>query len=95
MLKTDGYRSLKVIVFDINPSENDFKDAEFAINDAKSQLDSMKMEDVPLFVSQTSDSEYPYVSSFVAENEVDAVFKDFAFSAGKGAVSDMKLDGLL
>ena len=93
MLKTDGYRSLKVIVFDINPSENDFKDAEFAINDAKSQLDSMKMEDVPLFVSQTSDSEYPYVSSFVAENEVDAVFKDFAFSAGKGAVSDMKLDG--
>ncbi|HOU67050.1 MAG TPA: SurA N-terminal domain-containing protein [Paludibacteraceae bacterium] len=93
LFKTKGYRSVKVIIYPINPSEEDVKDVEANMQESKAQLDSMDMKDIPLFVSQVSDPEFPASTSYITENEVDLIFRDFAFTAGKGKTSDLKRDG--
>ncbi len=90
--KTDGYRSLKAIIFDIVPSPEDQANTEALAQDAKVQLGSLPDEDLALYVSQVTDPSVPYNPSFRTENEIDPVFKDFAFIAPKGAVADVISD---
>lgn len=91
--KTEPYRSAKVIIFNVLPSKSDYEDVEAAVTSVKTALDSMAEDMVPLFVTQNSDREFPYNSSYLTQGQVDPMFTEFAFSAKKGAVSDVKLDG--
>lgn len=91
--KTEPYRSAKVVVFDVNPSQADFDDVEASLKSAKAALDSMPEDMIPLFVTQNSDREFPYNSAYLTEKQIDPFFADFAFSSKKGSVSDVKLDG--
>lgn len=93
LFKTEPYRGVKVIVFDVAPSEADYNDIEAAVTASKAALDSMPMENVPLYVTQSSDREYPYNATYRTSSMIDPGFAEFAFSAGKGAVSGVVKDG--
>lgn len=91
--KTEPYRTAKVIVFDVAPSKEDYDEMENSIKEAKSALDSLADDMVPLFVSQNSDREFSYNPAYMSERQVDPLFTDFAFYSKKGAVSEVKRDG--
>lgn len=91
--KTEPYRGAKVVLFDVAPSKADFDDVEASLLSAKAALDSMAEDMVPLFVARNSDNEFPYNPSYMTASKIDPTFSEFAFSAQKGAVSDVKRDG--
>ena len=90
--KTDGYRSLKTVVFDIVPSQEDYASAENLAQDAKVQLGNLSDEELALYISQTTDPSVPYNPYFRSENDIDPIFKDFAFIAPKGSVADVVMN---
>ena len=91
--KTDGYRMAKCIVFDVRPSQQDYQQTEEKVKAAEDYLRTIAAEEVPYFVSQESDAEVPYIASYQTENDVDAAFKSFAFSAKKDSVATTIIDG--
>jgi len=93
MFKTDGFRSVKAIAFDIVPSQEDFANAEGLAQDAKTQLENFSAEEIGLFISQVTDPSVPYVSYFRPEKDIDLSFRDFAFVAPKGSIADVMLRG--
>jgi len=90
--KTDGYRSLKTVIFDIIPSAEDHAGAESAVQEAKIHLQNLSDEELALFIPQETDPSVPFNPYFRTENEIDPVFRDFAFIAPKGSVSDVMFD---
>lgn len=93
LYKTDGYRKMKTIVFEVNPSQADFEQAEQKVKDAEKTLKTMNDEELPFFVSQESDTDFPYKAFYQTANDIDYSFRDFAFSAAKDSVAATRLDG--
>ena len=91
--KTDGYRTMKTNVFDVTPSQTDYEQTEQKVKDAEAFLKTVSDEELPFYVSQESDVEYPYNPSYLTSNDIDFTFRDFAFSAAKDSVAPTKLDG--
>lgn len=89
--KTEPYRNIKVIMFDVRPSKADFDNVDYNIKITKSILDSASLDESASIIAQSSDSPTPIF--YLGEKEIDPIFKEFAFSSPKGAVSDVKLDG--
>lgn len=89
-----GYRSLKLISFPIRPSQADVENAKASMEDVRKQLAEIADSDVPVLISSVSDANSQYRGVYMSDKDVDFTFKDFAFTAGKGAVSDVMFDGV-
>ena len=90
--KTDGYRSLKAIIFDIIPSGEDHEATESIVQEAKLHLQNLSDEELALFIPQETDPSVPFNPYFRTENDIDPIFRDFAFIAPKGSISDVMFD---
>lgn len=90
--KTDGFRSLKALFFDITPSQEDYANTEKMVQEARVQLESLSDEELALYIPQINDPSIPFNSHFRTENDIDPAFKDFAFIAPKGSISDVTLN---
>lgn len=89
----EGYRSLKLIAFPIEPSQDDADNLKASMEDVRKQLTEVSDSDVPLLISSISDANSQYNGAYMSDKDVDYSFKDFAFTAGKGAVADVVIDG--
>lgn len=92
MFKTEKFRNVKCVVFDVIPTEEDFADVSKKLNQAAEDLKTIGEQEISYFVSQESDATHPFNGFYRTANEIDYSFKDFAFSAGKGAVSQVILE---
>ncbi|MDR1729655.1 MAG: SurA N-terminal domain-containing protein [Prevotellaceae bacterium] len=93
MFKTDGFRSVQAITFNIVPSQEDFINAENLAKDTKAQLEQLPDEEIGLFVSQVTDPSVPFAPYFRTEKDIDQSFKNFAFTSPKGAIAEIMLQG--
>ncbi len=93
LYKTDELRKMQCIVFDVNASNDDYEQTAEKVKSAEESLKTIKEDELPYFVSQESDPEYPYVSSYLAEKDIDYAFRVFAFTAKKDSVAPTMLDG--
>ncbi len=91
--KTDGFRSVKTVAFQITPSPEDFASAESLAQETKAQLEDFSGEDIGLFISQVSDPSVPYIPYFRTENDIAQEFRTFAFNEPKDKISDIALYG--
>ena len=81
----DAVRQLDYVVFDINPSPEDFKKATEDINKIKLDFQKIDNKDVPNFVNSNSDIKYD--SAFYAKGKITPVRLDsFLFNASKGEI---------
>ncbi len=93
LFKTEPFRRMKCIVFDVRPSQDDQIQTEEKVKSAEAYLKQATDEELPYFVSQESDAEVPFNPFYQTENDVDYSIKDFAFSAKKDSVCPTFLDG--
>lgn len=91
--KTQKFRDLKCVTFYISATEFDFEETAKKVNAAAEDLKVIGEEELPYFVSQESDPNYPFNGFYRTANEIDPIFKEFAFSAKKDSVAPVVLDG--
>ncbi len=91
--KTEGFRSVKTVTFDIIPSQKDSANAASSAQETKTQLEEFSGEDIGLLISQVTDPSVPFAPHFRPESEISEAFKTFAFSEPKGKTADVILSG--
>ena len=91
--KTKGYRIVKTVVFDVVPSKADSEQIAEKVSNAADYLKIVKDDELPYFVSQESDTDFPFNGAYRTVNDIEYSFRDFAFSAKKDSVSPVVLDG--
>ena len=91
--KTKGYRVVKTIVFDVVPSKADSEQIAVKVTNAADYLKIVKDDELQYYVSQESDTEFPFNGAYRTANDIEYSFRDFAFSAKKESVSPVILDG--
>lgn len=79
--KQEATRDLKYVIFDIKPSEDDFANAESWINNLKPTFETT----TDIVSITNSNSDVTYKGNNLSKNEVDADFRDFAFSGKQDA----------
>jgi peptidyl-prolyl cis-trans isomerase D len=89
--KTDGYRTVQAIVFDIIPSAVDSVKTLERTTEVRKRLKSMSTEEIYAAAPQLTSAEMPVDFSFKSENEVDPLFRTFAFAASSDSVSEIVL----
>ncbi len=91
--KTDGYRSVKLAIFNVQPSKEDYADTEDAANEIRESMKGANEEEVRALFAEASSQEYPYSSVYRSASRIENSFADFAMSAAKDSVSDIKFIG--
>jgi peptidyl-prolyl cis-trans isomerase D len=92
--KTEGYRNLQVVLYPIQPSQNDYKEAKAQVDGLRHQLDSISdNKQLKLLFESSSEHSYPFTDVYRKESDMDRAFASFAFSSPVGTVSDVILDG--
>ena len=91
--KTEGYRVVKCAVFDVRPSKDDYDQTAEKVKAAEQYLKTVSEEELPYYVAQESDAEFPFNPFYRTENDVDYTFRAFAFSAAKDSVAPTIQDG--
>lgn len=91
--KTEKFRDVKCVAFNITATELDFEETAEKINATAEDFKTIGENELPYFVSQESDPNYPFNGFYRTESEIDPIFKDFAFSAKKDSVAPVVLDG--
>lgn len=91
--KTDGYRSVKLAIFNVNPSKEDYADTEAAANEIRESMKNANEEEVRALFAEASSQEYPYFSQYRSASRIESLFSDFAFSAAKDSVSAIQFVG--
>ncbi len=95
MFKTDNFRSIKAIVFDVKPAAEDSIEAkERAIANEKELKQITDIEEAYLLCSQESDPSYITSKFYLKESDIDYSFKSFAFCGKKDSVIPTFEDGL-
>ena len=93
--KTDKFRSIKAIVFDVRPGEADSVEAKNRTIDNENELKNITdLEEVYLLASQESDPNFVSRNMYVRDNDIDYALREFAFSAKKDSVIPTFEDGL-
>ncbi len=93
LYKTDGVRYMKAIVYNVVPTEDDRNQTAEKVKYAESELKTISEEELPYFISQESDVDYPYNPSYLSENNIAPALRAFAFSAKKDSVIPTFEDG--
>ncbi len=88
--KQEPNRSISYIVFPVIPSEEDYKEVETWIDDLKEEFSTISLEELPLMVNANSDVLYDATN--YSKNTVPEKYKDFAFSAKAGAVTEVSFE---
>ncbi len=92
--KTNAYRTIKAIVYDVKPLAQDSDDAKNKTADIEKELKEIEnAEDAILLAVQECDPSIYNRNGFVTKDEVDVAIKDFAFSANKSDVLQTFQDG--
>jgi peptidyl-prolyl cis-trans isomerase D len=84
LYRQDPTVSLKLVTFRIQPSEEDYKDAEQFISSMRDEFS--KTDDVSELVNRNSD--IPYNGRNYTRNTVPFAYREFAFAGNKNDVSD-------
>ena len=88
--KQDPTRSIKYITFPVVPSEDDFADVNLIMNDNKEEFATISTDELASFVNANSDVLYD--GKNYSKTTVPEKYKDFAFSAKAGEVTDILFD---
>ncbi len=91
--KTDGYRVVKCVVFDVRASQEDYNQTSEKVKAAEQYLKNISDEELPYYVAQESDAEFPFNPFYRTENDIDMSFRTFAFTAAKDSVAQTIFDG--
>lgn len=95
MFKTDDFRSIKAIVFDVRPGEEDSLEAKDRTIANEKELKQIEdIEEAYLLASQESDPNYVTPNVYLRESEIDYTMKEFAFCGKKDSVIPTFEDGL-
>lgn len=84
-------RTMQVVIFSVNPSENDYQSTLESARICKEDMKSLSGND--LFNYAVAESDIAYPTTYVSKNDVDLPFQDFVFSAAVDSVMDPILDG--
>ncbi|MBR5374592.1 MAG: SurA N-terminal domain-containing protein [Paludibacteraceae bacterium] len=93
--KTDKFRSIKAIVFDVKPGQADSVEAQERTLDIENEF--KKIEDIDEAYSlavQESDPNFASRNVYVKSDDIDYSLREFAFSAKKDSVLPTFADGL-
>ncbi len=92
--KTEAYRTVKAIVFDVKPLAADSDEAMNRAASVERELKDIETaEEAILLAVQECDPSIYNRNVFLTKDEVDLAIKDFAFSANKGAILSTFQDG--
>lgn len=91
--KTDGYRVVKCVVFDVRASQEDYNQTSDKVKAAEQYLKNISEDELPYYVAQESDAEFPYNPFYRTENDIDLSFRTFAFTASKDSVAQTIFGG--
>ena len=63
--KTEGYRNLQVVLYPIQPSQNDYKEAKAQVDGLRHQLDSISdNKQLKLLFESSSEHSYPFTDVY-------------------------------
>lgn len=85
--KQDPNRAIKYIAFPVVPSEEDFAEVKAVMDGAKEEFTNISEEELASFVNANSDVLYD--GKNYSKTTVPDKYKDFAFSAKAGEVTDI------
>lgn len=93
--KTNAYRTIKAIIFDVKPLAEDSAEAkERTISIEKDLVAASSIEEAIALATQESDPSFISRDVYMTEKDVDFSIKDFAFNAKKDSVLATFEDGL-
>lgn len=76
-------RKIEYVVFDVQASEKDRKEIRKQVDDLNEELETIPMEDIPMFVNSVSDKSYD--SSWKSRGELPARIESTMFTSEPGA----------
>lgn len=91
--KTKGYRSVKLAIFNVSPSEKDYADTKDVAEEIRESLKTANQEEVRSLFAEASSQEYPFSNVYRSESSLNRLFSDFALSAAKDSVSPIQFVG--
>ncbi len=93
--KTDKFRSIKAIVFDVRPGAEDSAEARARAIDNENEFKNINtVEDAYLLAAQESDPSFASPNVYMKESDIDFSLREFAFSGKKDSVIPTFVDGL-
>jgi len=93
--KTDKFRSIKAIVFDVRPDAADSADAKDRTLDIESEFKKINdLDEAYLLASQESDPNFVSRNVYMKSDDIDYSLREFAFAAKKDSVIPTFADGL-
>lgn len=93
--KTDKFRSIKAIVFDVRPDTQDSLDAKARAIDNENEFKKITdIDEAYLLASQESDPNFASRNVYMRESDLDYALREFAFSGKKDSVIAAFQDGL-
>jgi peptidyl-prolyl cis-trans isomerase D len=87
--KTEGYRTLQVVVFDIHPSTDDSVKTLERVKEVRKRVAKMSTDELFVAAPQFTSAEIPVDLTYKSESEVDPMFSTFAFTASMDSVSEI------